>query len=271
MAIDNHISPLYSLYMAVFQDISNQKFRNLTAIRRVENVGKYTQWEFLCDCGNKIISQSRHVKRGKVTNCGCVKEKIKHEIKGERFGGLVALEITEQKRGRNYLWRCLCDCGSYSLVARPDLTTGNTTTCGCSKAESLKKARAAKVKDFYPSKTPEYKRNVQKKRLKNPKNRVHGRISANMRIALRKKGISKDNPTFKMLGYSCDELILHIEKQFLKGMNWENIGDWHIDHIIPLDTAETIEDIILLNHFTNLRPLWAKENLSKGKRRTLLI
>lgn len=257
--------------MAVLEDISGKRFRNLTAIRKVESFGRYTQWEFLCDCGVKIISQSRYVKRQKVTNCGCVKEKIKHEIKGKRFGKLLALEITEQRRGRNFLWKCICDCGNECLICRPDLTSGGSTTCGCSKVESLKKARAAKEKDFYPSKTREYKRDMQRRRRKDPKNIIHGRISANLKIALKKKGISKNNPTFQMLGYSCEELIIHIEKQFSKGMCWENMGKWHIDHIIPLDSAQTVEDIILLNHFSNLRPLWAKENLSKGKRRTLLI
>lgn len=257
--------------MAKLDDLTGRKFRKLTAIRRVENCGINCQWEFLCDCGKRTVSQARHVKRGKVTNCGCVKEKIKHEIKGKRFGKLLVLEITDRKRGRNFIWKCLCDCGNEAYVCRPDLTSGNTKTCGCSRIENLKKARAAKEKDFYPSKTAEYKRMHQAKRLQDPKNRVHGRISANMRIALRNRGISKTNPTFVMLGYSADDLICHLEKQFTSNMSWQNMGKWHIDHIIPLDTAQTIEDIIQLNHFTNLRPIWAKQNLSKGPRRTLLI
>lgn len=257
--------------MPVYEDLSGQRFRNLIAIRRVENSGRYTQWEFLCDCGKIIINQSRHVKRGKVTNCGCVKEKIKNEIKGKRFGKLVALEITNKKRGRNFIWRCLCDCGNETHVSRPDLTTGNTKTCGCSKIENLIKATAAKKKDFYPSKTAEYKREHQRKRLLDPKNKIHGRISANMRIALKNRGISKTNPTFVMLGYSAEQLIAHLEKQFLPKMTWKNIGKWHIDHIIPLDTGESVGDIISLNHFTNLRPIWAKDNLSKGPKRVFLI
>lgn len=49
-------------------------------------------------------------------------------------------------------------------------------------------------------------------------------------------------------------------------MNWENYGEWHLDHIIPISYAKTIEDIYKLNHYTNLQPLWASENLSKGNR-----
>jgi len=56
----------------------------------------------------------------------------------------------------------------------------------------------------------------------------------------------------------------HIEKQFTKGMSWKNQGDWHIDHIMPLASANTIEETIRLCHYTNLQPLWALDNLEKG-------
>jgi hypothetical protein len=47
-------------------------------------------------------------------------------------------------------------------------------------------------------------------------------------------------------------------------MTWENRGEWHVDHIIPFASAKTEEDIVRLAHYTNLQPLWAKENLEKG-------
>lgn len=68
------------------------------------------------------------------------------------------------------------------------------------------------------------------------------------------------------LGYTPRELKSHIGKQFEEGMSWENWGDWHIDHIYPVSMFPVSTDISVVNDLTNLRPLWASENLSKGNR-----
>jgi hypothetical protein len=49
-------------------------------------------------------------------------------------------------------------------------------------------------------------------------------------------------------------------------MNWDNYGDWHLDHIIPLCEAKTEEELFKLNHYTNLQPLWAEDNLKKNRK-----
>jgi hypothetical protein len=67
-----------------------------------------------------------------------------------------------------------------------------------------------------------------------------------------------------MLGCDYQTAFKHIESRFKKGMSWDNFGDWHIDHIIPLASAKTEEELIELCHYTNLQPLWAEENLIKG-------
>lgn len=78
-----------------------------------------------------------------------------------------------------------------------------------------------------------------------------------------------------ILGFSLDELATHIERQFVKGMSWSNIGAWHVDHIVPkaaFDYAsEKDAGFRACWALTNLRPMWASDNLKKGSKRTHLI
>ena len=75
---------------------------------------------------------------------------------------------------------------------------------------------------------------------------------------------SKTSKNITMLGCSWEEAFKHIESGFTKGMSWGNRSEWHIDHIIPLASATTEEELISLFHYTNLQPLWAKDNLKKS-------
>lgn len=77
---------------------------------------------------------------------------------------------------------------------------------------------------------------------------------------------AKTRSTNELLGCSYEELKIYIESKFLDGMNWGNMGKWHIDHIVPLAafdlTVETNQKIAF--NFKNLQPLWAIDNLKKG-------
>ena len=85
---------------------------------------------------------------------------------------------------------------------------------------------------------------------------------------LKENNLNKKYKVINIIG--CDLITLkeHIEKQFKDGMNWENYGlfGWHIDHIIPLSSAKTEEELYKLCHYTNLQPLWAEENMKKGNK-----
>jgi hypothetical protein len=70
-----------------------------------------------------------------------------------------------------------------------------------------------------------------------------------------------------MLGCTIEELWKHLEKKFKPGMTKENHGKWHVDHIIPcaiFDLSKPEEQIKCF-HYTNLQPLWAIDNIRKGK------
>ena len=68
------------------------------------------------------------------------------------------------------------------------------------------------------------------------------------------------------LNEKSDELKIYLESKFVEGMSWNNYGlyGWHIDHIIPLSSANTEDEIYKLCHYTNLQPLWSEDNLKKG-------
>lgn len=85
-------------------------------------------------------------------------------------------------------------------------------------------------------------------------------------FALAKRGFGKDSKTEAVLGCSFLELVAHLESQFLPGMTWENRGKygWHVDHRVPLASARDKAGVERLCHYTNLQPLWAEDNWSKG-------
>lgn len=80
------------------------------------------------------------------------------------------------------------------------------------------------------------------------------------------KKFRKNTKTETILGCTIEEFRLYIQSQFKKGMSFENHGEWHLDHIIPMSLAINQEQAIKLNHYTNFQPLWAEENLSKSNK-----
>ena len=94
-------------------------------------------------------------------------------------------------------------------------------------------------------------------------------IGCAIRQSFKRKGFTKKSRTFDILGCTYEEFKQHIENQFEPWMNWDNYGKykkntynygWDIDHIIPLKTALNEEDVIKLNHYTNLKPLCSYKN-----------
>lgn len=114
------------------------------------------------------------------------------------------------------------------------------------------------------------KRNKREKHKRENDNlyRLKGNVRTLIGGYIRKRGFSKKSKTSEILGCSFEEFKIHIESQFEDWMTWDNYGKyngsenygWDIDHIIPLVFAITENDVIKLNHFTNLQPLCSKIN-----------
>lgn len=138
-----------------------------------------------------------------------------------------------------------------------------------------------KVKEFRknwlvknPDKIKEYRENGRLRKNQRKKERIESDDIFNLTNRLRCRiwkylkalKITKKNKTFDILGCSPEFLREHLESQFVEGMTWDNKNEWHIDHIIPLSSAKTEEDIYKLCHYTNLQPLWAEDNIKKSNK-----
>lgn len=110
-------------------------------------------------------------------------------------------------------------------------------------------------------------------RSANPKFRLKQAISAYLYWCL--KGGKRGRRAEDILGFSIDELRCHLERQFTSGMTWDNYGQWHVDHILPVASFSfaTPDDpgFRACWALTNLRPLWAKDNIRKSDNRLHLI
>ena len=112
-----------------------------------------------------------------------------------------------------------------------------------------------------------YFKNWINNRLKtNPSFKLKLQLSHRIYMAL--KGIAKSKKTKELLGCTIEEFWIHLEKSFKPGMTRKNYGKWHVDHILPCSSFDLTkpEEQAKCFHYTNLQPLWASENLSKGNR-----
>jgi len=117
---------------------------------------------------------------------------------------------------------------------------------------------------------PVKKNNYEIKRRKTDnKYKILCTLRNRMNCALRRKNLNKYYKSLELLGVkTLQEFMDYFEKYFKPGMNWNNHGEWHIDHIIPcasFDLTKKSEQKKCF-HYTNLQPLWARENLQKGAR-----
>jgi hypothetical protein len=146
------------------------------------------------------------------------------------------------------------------------------------RAANIEKVRAysARSKAANPEKTKAAAAEIMRRRRATPRGKLENAIRAAVYVEL-VPGSKRGRKTFELLGYTVDELRIHLERQFLPGMSWANYGmhGWHIDHCLPLASFkyETPDDPEFKAAWalTNLRPLWAMENRSKGAKRLLLI
>lgn len=83
---------------------------------------------------------------------------------------------------------------------------------------------------------------------------------------IRRLGGKKESSTYETLGYSAEQLKEHLGNLFTDGMSWNNWGEWHIDHKIPISKFNKNDNPKIVNSLDNLQPIWAVENIKKSNK-----
>ena len=100
------------------------------------------------------------------------------------------------------------------------------------------------------------------------------KLISNFRTAiyqvLKESNVEKNRHYFDILQYTPEELIIHLESQFKDTMSWDNYGEWHVDHKLPI-TSFNIEEMgdkefMKCWALENLQPMWGEENIRKSNK-----
>ncbi|KKK78760.1 hypothetical protein LCGC14_2840320, partial [marine sediment metagenome] len=112
------------------KNLKHRIFGRLIVIRDTgkRNNDKNILWECVCECGNKIETSSHNLLRGDTQSCGCYarerrSEASKLDLIGQRFGRLLVIQELDERKHRNVLWKCECDCGNEIMTYSSLLTS----------------------------------------------------------------------------------------------------------------------------------------------------
>ena len=130
--------------------------------------------------------------------------------------------------------------------------------------KNYRQSNQEKLKKYREKRKSLTNKQFKERRESDPLFKLKGTLRNRIYTMFKFKDWEKNKHTEEILGAPYEDVKEHIENTFQKGMTWENHGEWHIDHKIPLDSAQTEEDLYKLCHYTNLQALWAFDNISKG-------
>lgn len=258
--------------------------------------GKRLTIQVRCDCGTSKVVTRNDFKAGRIKSCGCSKidhakkmaeksaavrasrakkekppnnktskNKREHipriDLSGRRFGMLTVKGFSRYEKG-GFLWLCSCDCGGEKEVNSRSLRSNNTCSCGCARKNRIV---------VRPEHTRKNQTSYQICRRKtDSKFAINKRMRDMVRKSLVTVGSKKRSSWKNLVGYTTDELEIHLKKRIPDGYKWEDFlsGALHIDHVIPLSAfnfeRETDADFQRAWALKNLQLLPAKENLLKS-------
>lgn len=167
-------------------------------------------------------------------------------------------DITKKDGLRSDCKKCIKDFESKKRQNNPEMMRGKLQTFYQKNPEKRKEYR----QNYKPRKQEQRKERRKVDPIFNITNRMRCRIWKFLKLIK----VSKKNKTFEIIGCSPNSLKEHLENKFVEGMTWDNRNEWHIDHIIPLSTAKTEDELYNLCHYTNLQPLWSEDNIKKSNK-----
>ena len=200
------------------------------------------------------------------------------------------LNVTEFNKNKSVRDGYGCYCKSCRAIKRKELreTNGEKANIRTQRWREKNPDKYISGNKKYIEQNLEKVKNTQKNYRKNNKDKVRNRksiyqnnkiatdnlfkLKENIRksilISIRRSGFKKTSKTANILGCSFEEFKIYIESKWQPWMNWDNHGKyngelnygWDIDHIIPSSSAKSEEEIVKLNHYTNLQPLCSKIN-----------
>ena len=130
--------------------------------------------------------------------------------------------------------------------------------------EYLKEYRENNIEKIRKTKR-DYERN---RKARDPLYKLISNFRTAIYQVLKESNVVKNEHYFDVLPYSQEELIQHLENQFTDDLTWDNYGEWHVDHIIPISSFNIQEmgdeEFIKCWSLENLQPLWGEENIRKS-------
>jgi hypothetical protein len=162
----------------------------------------------------------------------------------------------------------VCNCGSQFI-----LTSGSRKHCDDCRETVVRQRAIDRAATWNKDNAARRSERSIKKYNEDPATRLNSLMSGAV-----KRGLSagKMGRSWKdLVDFSIPELKRHLERQFTCGMNWKNMGEWHIDHRVPLAAFEFSkaedDDFKAAWSITNLQPLWAPDNCKKSDNRIYLL
>ncbi len=188
---------------------------------------------------------------------------------GKRFSRLTVLKHVGIVQGK-HRWLCRCDCGNETKTPTiTKLKSGYTRSCGCLGVEHCRKmGRRTRPPKREGEELKRYWR--ERGAIRRVQNKIEYRIRCRIWGALKSQNQRKSSKLIELLGIDIDGLRDHLSSLFTVGMSWSTYGyrGWHIDHIIPCASFNLSDPVQQKEcfHYTNLQPLWWRDNISKGSR-----